>query len=114
MEAMRALLAFLALLLLGGCNRGPDACAPPATWVAADAKPGRPDQALSACLLSEAYKVRTLKIPLVSAAHGITAICEIEVDRLEHATLYDDPARDKAVLDQAAAAVTRYRACPAG
>lgn len=111
---MRPSHAFLAAaLLLGACNpAGADPCAPPPEWTASVAKAGHPDQNLAACLLSEAYKVRTLRVPLESAAHGITAICEIEVDRLEHATLFNDPAKDKAVLQQATAAVSRYRSCP--
>jgi hypothetical protein len=111
----------LALVLADGAGAAAaqDRCAAPPVWSAPEARRGRPNQELSACLHSEAYKIRDLKIPLSSAANGIVAICEVEIDRIEGAFVFDDAtwprerrlAVERDVMGQATAAVTQYRAC---
>ena len=99
-----------------------ESCAAPPVWSAADAKPGRPNQELSACLRSEAYKARDLHIPMVSMTNGIVAICEVEIDRIEHAMVFDNAtmsddqrrAIEQDVMRRATAAATQYRSCAAG
>jgi hypothetical protein len=110
------------LVLLGwsyeAAAQAPDNCPTAPAWPAPAAK-GHPDQEISACLRSEAYKARNLRIPVASVANGIAASCEVQVDRAEGALIYDDatlPERQRRALEQdvmrqANAAVTRYRSC---
>ena len=115
----------LALLLLAGCQRGTaqgaaDNCAAPADWRATYAKPGQPQAELAACLKLQAYKIRKLNIPLSSAASGIIAMCEVDVDRFEGAIVTDNAmapdaqrqAAEEETMQQATAAVTQYKTCP--
>jgi hypothetical protein len=68
----------------------------------------------------QAYKMRQLNIPLASAANGIIAMCEVDVDRFEGAIVTDNAmapdaqrqAAETVTMQQANAAVTQYRACP--
>jgi hypothetical protein len=117
--------ALLALMLLGGSGeamaQATDGCVAPPVWSASAARPGHPDEEISACLRSEAYKARTLHIPVASVANGIAASCEVEVQRIEGALTYDNAALPEArrqalerdAMRQATAAVTRYRSCAA-
>ena len=118
--------ALLALTLLGwsreaGAQPGIGNCVAPPAWSETAARPGHPDEAISACLSSEAYKARNLHIPVDSVANGIAASCEVEVQRLEGALTYDNAALPEArrramerdAMRQATAAVTRYRSCAA-
>ncbi|MBV9509963.1 MAG: hypothetical protein JO303_06755 [Caulobacteraceae bacterium] len=115
----------LALLMVVGCQRGApqaaaDRCAAPPDWRAAYAKPGQPQAELTACLKFQAYQTRKLAIPLSSAANGIIAMCEVDVDRFEGALVTDNAmapdaerlAAEQNAMRQASAAVTQYKACP--
>jgi hypothetical protein len=104
--------------LLAGCHPataqdGAAPCAPPPVWREADAKPGQPQAELAACLKDQAYEVRTLAVPVESAAAGIVAQCEIRVDRLEGrvGAAASDADADRQAVQQATAAVTQYRQC---
>jgi hypothetical protein len=117
--------ALLALMMLGGSGeaiaQATEDCAAPPAWSASAARPGNPDAEISACLRSEAYRARTLHIPVASVANGIAASCEVEVQRIEGALSYDNAALPEArrlalerdVMRQATAAVTQYRSCAA-
>ncbi len=111
-----AALCLAPLWLVAACHPAGSAdaasCTPPPTWPAAGAKPGQPDAEFAACLADRAWRARALAIPVESAANGVLAQCQIEVDRFEN-VLYpnrtDDQDRDQ--LDQATAAVTAARKC---
>jgi hypothetical protein len=111
-------LAALALCLLAGCHPataadGASPCATPSPWRESDAKPGQPQAELAACLSDQAYQIRTLPVPVASAAGGIVAQCEIRVDRFEGrvGVAAPDDAADREAVQQATAAVTQYRQC---
>jgi hypothetical protein len=104
--------------LLAGCHPataqdGAAPCAPPPAWREADAKPGQPQAELAACLSDQAYQIRSLPVPVASAAAGIVAQCEIRVDRLEGrvGAAAPDGDADRMAVQQATADVTRYRQC---
>jgi hypothetical protein len=107
----------MALLLLAGCGQaagqtGASSCAAPPTWSESAATPGHPKAELAACLADQAYQIRNLAIPALSAVNGIVAQCEIRVDRFEGVTApTDDPATEQATMQQATADVGQYRKC---
>jgi len=114
----RGALTALALCLLAGCHPasaqgGASDCGPPPAWSAATAKPGQPQAELTACLKYQAYQIRSLTIPLESAAAGVVAQCEIPIDRLEGhvGAAAPDTAADQAAVAQANADVAQYREC---
>ena len=107
-------LGALAACLLAGCHPATaDPCAPPPVWLEANVKPGQPQAEVTACLKAQAYEVRSLTVPVESAAAGIVAQCEIRVDRLEGhvGASAPDADADRAVTAQATADVTQYRQC---
>ncbi|HVN01957.1 MAG TPA: hypothetical protein VMT68_17285 [Caulobacteraceae bacterium] len=114
--------AVLALCLVAGCQKtAADPCAPPTPWNPPGAKPGQPAAELSLCLKDQAYADRNVTAPVQAVATGVVVQCEVEVDRFEGsvgASLgpgSDDArkAADAAAVQQATAAVTQYRQCPA-
>jgi hypothetical protein len=124
--AMRVSCAsLLAIVLLGwgseASAQAAEGCVAPPPWSASAARPGHPDQEIAACLRSEAYKARTLHIPVDNVSNGIVASCEVEIDRIEGRFVFDDAtapksqrqAVEQSVMRQATAAVTQYRSCAA-
>jgi hypothetical protein len=112
----RASVAMAALALIGGCQQRAAArqnpCGPPAAWPGPDAKSGQPERELAACLQQQAYETRNLAIPLEAAAAGISAQCEIRVDRFEGGPIPSrDASTEQAIAVQATAAVIQYRQC---
>jgi hypothetical protein len=107
--------AGLALILLAGCSQAADSaasCDAPKSWSESDAKPGRPKEELAACLRDQAYQIRNLAIPFVSATNGIVAQCEVRVDRFEGVTAPTfDAASEQATMQLATDDVTHYRQC---
>ena len=90
-------------------------CSPPAPWPQPGAAPGHPDAEFAACLDDRAYKARNVQVPVAAAANGIIAQCDVEVDHFEGAMVApgdsDRQSVQADVLQQATAAVVRYRQC---
>ena len=107
-------IAVAALTLVAACREATaaqSACAAPPAWPEPGAKPGQPDRELAACLQAQAYEIRNLSIPVVSAVGGLIAQCEIRVDQFEGSMQADSSAREAAAQQEAAAAVAQYRQC---
>ena len=110
----------LTVSLLAGCHPSAAqdcsaACSPPTPWPQTDAVRGHPDAEFAACLDDRAYKARDVHVPVAAAANGIIAQCDVEVDRLEGAMVApgdsDRQSVQRDALQQATAAVVRYRQC---
>ena len=73
-----AWLAFC-LLLFGAAAAQNGGCAPPTPWGEANARHGRPEAEVGACLKARAWETRNLNVPIRSAVAGIVAQCEVQV-----------------------------------
>jgi hypothetical protein len=112
-------IAGLALFLLLFAPAAAQNCAPPRPWTGADARHGRPEAEVWACLKAQAWETRNLNVPIRSAVAGIVAQCEVRV------VFFEGPAgsasrtraqqqvdaNDHQALDQALADVTWSRRC---
>lgn len=94
-------------------------CAQPRPWRDVYSHPGPPRAEVSVCLKHQAWEVRSLNVPLQSAAAGIVAQCEVQAvffagpegsDARFHAQNELD-AVDGEIVEEATADVVRYRTC---
>lgn len=113
-----AWLAFC-LLLFGAAAAQNGGCAPPTPWGEANARHGRPEAEVGACLKARAWETRNLNVPIRSAVAGIVAQCEVRVVFFEGPAgsasrtraLQQVDANDREALNQALADVTWSRRC---
>jgi len=109
----------LCLTLAGPAAAQNGGCAPPAPWSEANARHGRPEAEVGACLKALAWQTRNLNVPIRSAVAGIVAQCEVRVVFFEGPegsasrtrALQQVNANDPEALDQALADVTWSRRC---
>ena len=109
---------FTLWLLFVGAAAAQD-CTPPRPWSEANARSGRPEAEIAACLKAQAWDTRNLNVPVRSATAGIVAQCEVRfifaagpegsASRFRAQRQVD--ANDRAALDQALADVTGSRRC---
>lgn len=107
------------LLLCGPAAAQNGGCAAPTPWSEANARHGRPEAEVGACLRALAWKIRDLNVPVQSAVAGIVAQCEVRVVFFEGPegsasrmrALQQVNANDREALDQALADVTWSRRC---
>jgi hypothetical protein len=109
----------LCLLVCGPAAAQNSGCAPPAPWSEANARHGRPEVEVAACLGALAWQTRNLQVPIGSAVAGIVAQCEVRV------VFFEGPAgsasrtraqqridaNDRQAQGQALADLTRSRRC---
>jgi hypothetical protein len=109
----------LCLLLPGPAAAQNGGCTPPSPWSEADARHGRPEVEVAACLKAAAWETRNLNVPIRSAVAGIVAQCEVRVVFFEGpagsasrmGALQQVNANDREALDLALADLTWSRRC---